>query len=66
MIDKTIRIKLKKLPLGLRGYHYRIVSMTNAVFIDTGYVNKRRTGDLIDENEAENICCDRRTEVSVS
>lgn len=69
MNDKTIRIKLKKIiiPVGVSPVtHYRIESMTNSVLIDTGYVNKRRVGDKIGEAEAEYLCADRRTEVSVS
>lgn len=67
--DKTIRIKLKKVIAPVytnQAMSYRIETMTNAVLIDTGYANKRRVGDKIGEAEAEYLCADRRTEVSVS
>lgn len=69
MNDKIIRIKLKKIlapEFTNQALSYRIETITNAVLIDTGYVNKRRVGDRIGETEAEYLCADRRTEVSVS
>lgn len=66
MKEKTVRIKLRKLPSAVRGRIYKIETVTNAVEINTGFVNYRHVGDEISESEAEFLCRERHTEVLVT
>ena len=66
MKEKTVRIKLRKLPSQVRGRIYKIETVTNAVEINTGFVYYRHVGDEISETEAEFLCRERHTEVLVT
>lgn len=66
MKEKTIRIKLRKLPSGIPGRDYKIESITNAVQLDTGGATRRHVGEFITRDEACYLCSDRRTEVNIS
>lgn len=67
MKEKTVRIKLRKITSGgVGGRVYKIETVTNAVEINTGFVNYRHVGDEISESEAEFLCRERHTEVLVT
>lgn len=66
MKEKTVRIKLRKLPSQVGGRVYKIETVTNAVEINTNFANYRHVGDEISEAEAEYLCRERHTEVLVT